>query len=886
MENSTGFEMICSKSLVSPDNRKIGIWSTALLSLVLFVIALSPVAAAGLDPKTPVIHYGVDFWGDAEGLPQSRVRSIIQTRDGYLWLGTAGGVVRFDGATFTVFGVQTGTLKDNEVFSLLEDDDGGLWVGTFSGGLTLIKDGRSTTFTVSDGLPDDVIRELAKDGSGNIWIRTAQKVCRYSHGTFTTFATKDGLATDFITALCADRSQGVFVAAGHAVYHFVDGKFVVLNGIIDDRDGRTDRLACGHDGSLWVGFEDQVVKKWNNGVLTTYTGENNFSPRYADIYQDADGIVWAGSRDGLYRLINGKFEHFSDDTRISSAGVSSMCADREGSLWVGLEVGGLARLRKTKVTTLTQEEGLRSDSTRTVFQDSKGAIWIGTVGGFSRLSNGVLTNYTEFGGRPIPIVTSIGEDKEGNLWIGAGGTLLVMKDGQLASPPSWRRVFDIKVVYGDPEGRMWIGTDGNGLFRFEQGNMTVFRVRDGLGSDQIRAILYDRQGAIWVATNGGGVSRYREGRFTTYTVRDGLANNRVLGIHEDENGALWFATRSGLSRFKRGRFFNYGAEAGLLASFVHGILDDGKGNFWFSGDQGIFRVSKADLNAFAEGKIRKISPISIGVKDGMKTTACVAGVQPTNCKTKEGQLLFCTLKGMVAIDPDRMFSNNLIPPVYIESVAINKKTRPLGRDARIAPGEGEVEISYTALSYLAPERVRFKYLLEGFDKEWVDAGTRRSAHYASLPPGKYRFQVIACNADGVWNTQGDSFSFDLLPHFYQTIWFYMLCGLALPVFVLAVHGLRVHQLKLREQELQRRVDETVANVKVLSGLLPICANCKKVRDDKGYWNQIESYITQHSETVVSHGICPDCMAKLYPQSNDRVLEELRAARERVWQKSS
>ena len=431
---------------------------------------------------------------------------------------------------------------------------------------------------------------------------------------------------------------------------------------------------------------------------------------------------------------------------------------------------------------------------------------------------------------------------------------------------------------------MWVGTDGNGLFEFEGSKMTAYRTQDGLGSDQIRALLCDHQGALWVATNGGGVSCLRDGRFTTYTVRNGLANDRVLGIHEDENGVLWFATRGGLSRFKKGRFFNYRAGTGRLAGLIQGILDDGRENFWFSGDQGIFRAKKSDLNQFAEGKIAGISTASFGIKDGMKSSACVAGVQPTSCKTREGQLLFCTLKGVAVVEPGRLVPNSLIPPVYIESVDINKQPEPTGRYAKIPAGNGGVEISYTALSFLAAERVLFKYRLEGFDKDWVEAGTRRLASYANLPPGKYRFQVIACNGDGLWNTTGASFSFHLMPRFYQTLWFYLICGLAVPLLAVALHALKVRQLKAREQELQRRVDEAVANVKVLSGLLPVCANCKKVRDDKGYWNQIENYITEHSETVISHGLCPDCMAKLYPSVNDRVLEELRATRERVCQK--
>ena len=307
----------------------------------------------------------------------------------------------------------------------------------------------STTYTTKDGLPADFIRELAKDGSNNIWIRTSRRVTRYSHGVFTTFAMKDGLVDDLVTAICADPKHGVFAATSRAVYQFVNGKFVLVEGLVSESDGRTDRLACAPDGSLWVGFENTVVKKWKAGVVTVYNGERNLSPRFASIYQGADGTVWAGSRDGLYQLVGEKFKRIAGDARTGIGAVSSLCLDREGSLWIGQEAGRLARLRKTKLTTISEEDGLQSDSTRSVFQDSRGNVWIGTVGGLSRLSNGTITNYSRLEGRPIPFVTSIGEDKDGNLWIGVYGTLFVMKDGQFVRQPRWQRMTDIKVIYGD-----------------------------------------------------------------------------------------------------------------------------------------------------------------------------------------------------------------------------------------------------------------------------------------------------------------------------------------------------------------------------------------------------------------------------------------------------
>jgi len=257
----------------------------------------------------------------------------------------------------------------------------------------------------------------------------------------------------------------------------------------------------------------------------------------------------------------------------------------------------------------------------------------------------------------------------------------------------------------------------------------------------------------------------------------------------------------------------------------------------------------------------------------MKTTAFGAGVQPAAWTTVDGRLLFTSLKGLVVIDPRASFANPVVPPVYVESVLINKRPQAVDRSADIAAGAGELEIHYTALSYLVPEKVRFRYQLEGFEPDWVDAGTRRFAYYANLPSGQYRFRVMACNDDGVWNETGASFAFRLRPHFDRTVGFYLLCGAALALLVGVSYKFRVRQLEARERELQRKVSEAVAKIRVLSGLLPICAICKKVRDDRGYWNQIETYLREHSDTEITHGLCPECLRRMYPEFADELLRE-------------
>lgn len=790
----------------------------AFLVTVTLTICASPLAAtARRESPESAPDYGIDFWREAEGLPQSRIRSIVQTKDGYLWLGTDNGLVRFNGATFTAFTVETGSLRDNEVWAIKEDDEGGLWIGTYGGGLALYKQGQFRTFTTADGVPDDVITKLDKDREGNIWISTANGAARYSHGVFTQFTTRDGLTDNSVSAICANSSQGVLVATGVTLHRLVDGKFEKVSGLVEKADGQINHLLSARDGSVWLGFHGRV-KRWKDGGVTTYGWRHNLSPRINQLHEDPRGTLWVAMEQGVGRLRDGQFETVPLGEGETNLGVVySLYGDREGNMWLGFQSNGLGRLRTKQLLTISASDGLPNDSTRSVFQDTKGNIWIGTVDGFARYKNGQSTKYQILNGSRIGSVRSLAEDAHNNIWIGADQELLILKDGRLSKVREWTWHSEIEVIYRDPHGHMWVGTDGEGLFEFDGSKVHHYRSQDGLAGNRIRGLLSDRHGAMWISTNGNGISKYADGKFVTYTANDGLAGNRVAAIHEDEEGALWFATREGLSRFKDGRFFTYGAESGLLVRFVYAILDDAQGNFWFSCAQGLFRVSKAELRDFAAGRIKKVASVDYGVRDGMKTRACNVGDQPTAWKTNEGSLMFCSMKGVVVVDPRRLYSSSLVPPVQIERVLINKQEQLINTDSQLPLGTGEVEIHYAALSYTAPEKVRFKYKLEGYDKDWVDAGTRRFAYYANLPPGHYSFKVIAGHIDGPWNEKGQAFGFFLKPHFYQTSLFLVLVVAAVLLLAALLYRLRMVELKARysavlgeRNRIAREIHDTLA----------------------------------------------------------------------------
>jgi hypothetical protein len=339
-------------------------------------------------------------------------------------------------------------------------------------------------------------------------------------------------------------------------------------------------------------------------------------------------------------------------------------------------------------------------------------------------------------------------------------------------------------------------------------------------------------------------------------------------LYADKEGALWIADEdSGLIRIKDGQFTIFEHKDGLGSNPIRKILEDDYGQFWLTTSNGILRTSRKNLEEFANGTAKSINTVLFNEADGMRNSACSGGFSSA-IKTRDGRLWFATIEGIVVADPRAFEARGAIPPVILEEFAADGCQLRSGTGVVADPGQGNLEIRYTALIFADPESLRFKYRLDGFDRSWTDVGNRRIAYYTNVPPGKYRFQVAAGTDDGKWNNTITSIDLYLRPHFYQTYWFYGLCSLAILIVIFMLYNLRVRNLRATERNLSKRVEQALADVKILQGFLPICASCKNIRDDQGYWNHIEAYISEHSEAEFSHGICPKCAAKLYPEYTD------------------
>jgi transcriptional regulator with PAS, ATPase and Fis domain/ligand-binding sensor domain-containing protein len=776
------------------------------LSVALALIGCRAVPAE--ESKKPATNYVHDVWTTKEGLPQNSITAITQTRDGYLWLGTFGGLARFDGVRFTVFGLGTSQdLKSNRVLCLREDREGNLWIGTDGGGLTRFSRGTFTTYTTQAGLPSNTVFSVYEDQAGILWVGTTEGLTRWKARDVTTYTTKDGLPGHHISSILEDRSGNLWVGTDEGVAR-LRGSAVVAYA---RRDGLlhpfTWFIQQDRAGTIWAGTEGGLARFTDGRFITYAAGDRSSSGRVLSLLEDRAGTFWIASATGLYRLADGiLIEHTLNDGA-SLNRVRSLHEDREGNLWIGTDSSGLHRLKKAALITHSREDGLPADSVVPIVEDHDGSLWIGGVcAGLIRFQAETST-VTQITGPSVGCVWSLHLDRKGTLWIGdqthgvtqfKNGKFTTYTTKQGLSPGA---VFSI---YEDREGSIWIGTAG-GLSRFKDDAFTVYGAADGLLAAEIQFITQDRQGALWIGTKGG-LSRFKAGTFTNYTTKDGLSHNFVRAIHEDADGILWIGTYGGgLNRYTDGKFTHYTTQEGLFDNIVSRILEDDHGNFWMSGNQGIFRAGRSDLNDFAEGKIRRITSIGYGVSDGMTTSECNGGGQPAGWKTRGGKLWFPTIKGVVAVDPNAV--NPLPPLVAVEEVWMDQQSVKPWQPAQRPPGRGDLEIHYTGLSLLAPEKVRFKYQLEGYDQSWVDAGARRVAYYTNIPPGNYRFRVRAMNNDGVWNEAGAAFEFSLAPHFYQTIWFYGLVGVAVVFVGTAGHRYRLRRLVRRTQELETKVAE-------------------------------------------------------------------------------
>ncbi len=754
-------------------------------------------------------------WTTAGGLPQNTVNAILQTRDGYLWIATNGGLARFDGVAFTLFTVgNTPGLKSNRILALHEDRAGTLWIATELGGIARLRGGASLPpITAADGLPDDRVFTIVELPDGDLWAGTSSGIARLHEGRVAqTYSARNGLPTadNETDALLADPDGGLWIGNNTGLFHLKDGAFTVVSkGTV--RSAHIRSLHRGADGTLWVGMYSGLARL-HDGALEAVDPSLDL---VSGMTSDARGDTWAASSNGLVWIHDGRLTRYGTADGLADTNIHAVAVDREGDVWVGGLTGGLARWRPRPVAFISQRDGLAGRSILPVLADREGRVWAGALcGGLSRLDGGRWATYGRAEGLRDLCVEALAEARDGTIWVGTASGLFKMSGGRftemtplLTTRPGGARVH---AIHEDRAGTLWIGST-LGLSTLDGDRLVTRTSRDGLVNDDVRFITETRDGALWIGTTGG-ASRLVNGRFTSYTTANGLSHGFVRAIYEDPDGTTWLGTYGGgLNRLKDGHIVAITTRQGLFDDAVSAILEDGAGNFWMSGNRGVFRVARRELNDVADGKASSVTSIGYGVADGMDVNETNGGAQPAGIRTPDGRLWFPTIGGLAVFDPARNL-NRVAPPVVIEQVIVDGRPLADPSEIEIAAGSHRVDIRYTGLSLSAPERVRFRYTLEGYDPAPVDAGTRRVAYYTNLPPGRYRFRVTAANSDGVWNDAGAVVALRQVPRFYQTWAFDLLALVAAAALAGAGYRARLRQLVRRTRELERRVEARTAEV--------------------------------------------------------------------------
>lgn len=765
-------------------------------------------------------QYRIDRWTTDEGLPQNSIINLIQSRDGYIWAATYGGIVRFDGVRIKVFNrSNTKGLDESRFTKVIEDKAGRIWF--LSDSSTFIKYENGTFTTFNEGIDyQGNFRgySMLTDIDGNLIFSTDKGHFRYQNNRFEKFE----LPTDNLESVIyhRDREGGIWLSdktglrrifQGNATFFEIPARVLQFNPLIYD-----DRF-----GNYWLSY----------GMADTYRIKNKevlHLPGY-DVWafeEDLEGNLWFGNSDGLYKLVADEVNAEKiDRAKIIKVEIgvneriNSLLADREGGFWVGTERFGLLQLSKQAVRTFSKTEWkTKNDNVYPILEDKAGNVWIGTWAN-------ALIKYNKDNQLQVfsllregDLITSLFEDKQGRLWVGAINGIGYLENEKFTQIKKYTAKSgevdngSFIAMTEDAVGNLWVATEKKGLYRVANEEFTNFTTADGLPNIEITNLLNLKDGRLLIGTRNG-LAIYQDGKITAITKQDDLNQDHIRSLYQDADGVIWIGTYdAGLIRYKDGNFQRISEIDGMFNGNVFCTLEDENGWFWINSNNGIYRVRKQQLNDFADGKLTRVDSIAYNKKDGLLNIEGNGGKQPAGIRRSNGELWFPTQAGVAVINPKEITTNPQPPPVQIEEVFVDKKEIERKSESfEIQPDQNNLEIHYTGLSLINSSLVKFRYRLEGLENDWNEVGTRRTAFYNNLPPGEYSFRVLAANRDGVWNEEGAVIKIIKLPYFYQTWRFIILSILAVIAIIAFIIYLRFSQLRKiaeAQTEYSRRLIES------------------------------------------------------------------------------
>jgi signal transduction histidine kinase/ligand-binding sensor domain-containing protein len=784
---------------------------TPIALAVITVLLWSPRVLA-LDPSLDITQYAHLAWTFRNGFSNGAVYAIAQTPDRYIWLGTSSGVVRYDGVRLTPLALRPGQqLPNSAAGALLPASDGSLWIGTLDG-LVSWKNGELTEYPV---FARRTVITLLQHRDGTVWAGSfggaTGKLCAF-RGEQTTCYGDDGKLGASVASLYEDNDGSLWVGAATGLWRWTPGAPArYLATPIQTHQS----LTQGDRGRGVLVAVDGIRQVAGTEVID-YPLRGGPSPLTAtSVLQDGNGGLWIGTAaHGLVHSYEGKTSLFTHEDGLSSDEVLALFEDREGTIWVGTSEG-LDRFREWPVTPLSVKQGLSNSNPTSVLAARDGSMWIGTAEGLNRWKEGRTTIYRRRNdpGLPDDSIQSLFEDERGRIWVSGSRGLAAFENGKFTAVPAVPGGFT-HAISSDNRGGLWLSlwltSNDYGLAHLAGGKIIEQASWQKLGGGPGTGLVPDPDGGVWTGLLSGGIAYFRAGEIRNLSLTGDVAGTtrKVLNLSRDRDGAMWAATENGLSRITNGGVATLTKANGLPCNAVHWIIEDQLSSYWLYTACGLVRIARTELDAWTADPKRIIQPTTFDSADGIRLVPILRPTRPAVTKSSDGKIWFVNGTTVSFFDPSHIGISTLPPPVHIEQIIADDQTYDASEGLRLPALVRNVEIDFTALSFIAPEKVLFRYKLEGYNNDWHDAGNRRQAFYTHVPPGHYRFRLLAGNNSGVWNEQGASLDFSIEPAYYQTRWFLACCVIAFAGLLYGAYRFRLYQIAREfDSGLEARVNE-------------------------------------------------------------------------------
>ncbi len=789
--------------------------SGALLCLFpLLVLAAPPLQQQALDTTKALSQYTMDKWGIDDGLPSNSVMAQLKSKDGYIWLATYDGLARLDGIRFKTYNQRTHPqFPTNSLFDMLEDRSGNLWIATNGGGVLKKSGEEFKLIENNEYLPNKSITSLAEDAAGQVWVGTRGGLALIRDDVYVRSTEIDRLRNKHIFTVYTDAEGSLWIGTvGEGLWQLKNGLLRQYNNLQGLSNPSVRSLYMDSKGRLWIGTEEGLNIMEHGRIRSVPILNKGFTPFINHIIEDANGTIWLATNEGLLRYLHGKFEILYTDPKDGVNELLNLFSDGEGSLWVGTYYAGYLRLRDGKFNNYSKSEGLPHEVSNVILAEQDG-VWIGTNGGVALIKNDVQRVYTLDRNTSANRIRDIYRDSKGILWVGTNDGLFQLKGDKFErtlQKGSGLASDKIRRIVEDKTGCLWIGTR-NGLFVRRWDKPQEVKVIDELSGIFILSLYLDSKDNLWIATNGKGLYRYDGKNYQQFTTNDGLSSDVLFDIWEDQTGNIWVGSNDGLNVYRNKSWHNINEKQGLFVNTIFQVIPDALDNLWLTTNRGVFLVKRKDLLDVMDQKIPQVGSFrqfttSSGMRSNEITAVSKSSLAP------DGTLWFCTLNGVSAIHPSWLSANQTPPVVKLEKVTGDKLEHSFKDEVRFAAGTRQYEIQYTGFNYYTPKATQFSYMLEGFDDEWQQAGSRRVAYYTNLPAGSYTFRVKAANEDGIESEQEVSLSIVQEAYFWNTWWFRTLLFLIAVVIILMVYYWRTQQLKVKTFELEMLVEERTNHI--------------------------------------------------------------------------